>query len=550
MAAIRLERRRKQVLALFVLAVFALGVVFGPQTISLAAPRTPVEIQLLNVSDWHAQLDPITVVGQGEIGGAPALAAYWQAERAANPNTLTLTAGDAYGAAPPLSSFFDEQPAVLAMNAMGFDVDTFGNHNFDRGVAHLQQMIDLADFQYVSANLKNVEQNLTGVKPYQIFELGGVKVAVIGITNPEAPTLIKPGSLGTIEITDPVQAAQKARSDAKREGANVFVVITHMGVTGTDPLTGQPVGPLIDFASALGGFDVIVGDHTDIQYRGVINDALVFENRSKGLTYARTKLSVDPKTGTVLSKNVEFVTPFTAAVTPDPAVVSLLAPYRAQLAQVLDSKIAEATGVFPRGGNVERLGEVAIGNLVADALRVTYGTQLALTNGGGLRASLPSSYAPADKTLRRTSPGYAAGPPYDIVAGDILAVLPFGNVAVTRTVTGAQLHAILEHSVAVIPSANGRFAQISGFKFSYDSTKPAGSRLVSVTLSDGTPILADATVYTLATNDFTNAGGDGYTMLVDGQGVTRDVMANTVLEYVKSVGTITPTIEGRITKLP
>jgi 5'-nucleotidase len=151
-ATIRLERRRKQVLSLFVLAVFALGVVFGPHAVSFAESRTPVEIQLLNVSDWHAQIDPISVTGLGNVGGAAQIAAYWNADRAANPNTLTLTAGDAFGAAPPLSSFFDEEPAVRTLNLMGLNVDTFGNHNFDRGVAHLQRMIDLADYQYVSAN--------------------------------------------------------------------------------------------------------------------------------------------------------------------------------------------------------------------------------------------------------------------------------------------------------------------------------------------------------------------------------------------------------------
>lgn len=548
MATIRMDGRRKQILSLLVLAVLALGVIFGPHAATLAAPRTPVEIQLLNVSDWHAQIDPTNVVGQGDIGGAAALSSYWKADRAANPNTLTLTAGDAYGAAPPLSSFFDEEPAVLTMNAMGFDVDTFGNHNFDRGIAHLQRMIDLAEFDYVSANLKNVDQNLTGVKPYKIFELGGVKVAVIGVTNPEAPTLVFPGSFGTIEVTDPVTAANKARAQAQAEGAKVTIAITHMGVTGFDA-TGAPFGPLINFANNVGGFDVILGDHTDVQYKGIVNDTLVVQNRSKGLTYARTKLTVDPQNGRIISRDAQIVTPFTQAVTPDPAIVSLLAPYRAALAQAFDTKIGVATGFFPRGGNVERLGEVAIGNLVADALRETYGTQLALTNGGGLRAPLPSSYAPQDTTLRRTSPGYAAGPPYDLVIGDVFAVLPFGNSVLTRTVTGAQLYAILEHSVAPIPAANGRFAQISGFKFTYDAARPAGARVVSVTLNDGTPILADSTVYTLATNDFVNAGGDGYTMLVDGQGVTRNVMANDVLEYIKQRGTISPTIEGRITRL-
>ena len=229
---------------LLVAAVTATGV------FTATAGREPVEIQFLTISDWHAQLDPLFVFGEGTFGGAAELSAYWMADRMTNPNTLTLTAGDAYGASPPLSSFFDEEPAVLAMNLMGFDVDTFGNHNFDRGIAHLQQMIDLAaaapeggqPFVYVSANLKNLEVNLTGVQRFKIFDVGGVQVAVIGITNPEAPTLVFPGSFDTIEVTDPIPAANKARAAARRAGAKVFVAITHLGVTGFDPGTGAPMG--------------------------------------------------------------------------------------------------------------------------------------------------------------------------------------------------------------------------------------------------------------------------------------------------------------------
>ena len=225
-------------------------------TPTATATQQPVEIQFLNVSDWHAQLDPLFVFGEGTFGGAAELSAFWMADRMDNPNTLTLTAGDAFGASPPLSSFFDEEPAVQAMNLMGFDVDTFGNHNFDKGITHLQQMINLADFQYVSANLNLLEQNLSGVKPFEIFDMDGVKVAVIGITNPEAPTLVFPGNFGTIEVTDPVKAAQEARTAAETEGAQIFVAITHLGVTSFDG-EGNPVGPLIDFANNVGGFDII-----------------------------------------------------------------------------------------------------------------------------------------------------------------------------------------------------------------------------------------------------------------------------------------------------
>ncbi len=511
----------------------------------------PVTIQFVNVSDWHGQLDPLN-----GVGGAAQLSTYFKNERSANPNTITLTAGDAFGATPPLSGFFDERPTVQAMNLMGFDADTFGNHNFDRGTAHLQQMVDLAQFPYVSSNLKFVQQELSGVADYTIIERGGVKVGVVGVTNPEAPTLVFPGRFGAIEIQDPVKYAEKAANLARAHGADLIVAITHMGVTGTNPVTGEAVGPLIDFATATKEFDVIFGDHTDVQYQGVINGALVHENKSKGVTYARTTVKVVPnengKRGEILSRAVSFVTPTSAAVTPDPAVVSLLAPYRTQLSALLDGQIGVATGFYPRGGTpaVERVGEVAVGNLVTDALRTTYGTQIAFTNGGGLRSPLPSSYAPADHTLRRTSAGYAPGPPYDLVAGDVLSLLPFGNQSLTRTVTGAQLWSALERSVGSMPSAFGGFLQISGFTFTYKLSNPAGSRVQSVKLNNGASIAADATTYTATTNDFTNSGGDGYAMLADGQGTTRNLMANDVLDYIRAAGTITPTLEGRITQIP
>lgn len=534
--------------------IAALLIIGSPGSSAVAAPRPTVDIQILAVSDWHAQLDPLSVFGVGDVGGAAVLSAYWSEDRAVNSNTLTLTAGDAYGASPPLSGFFNEEPAIHAMNLMGFDADTFGNHNFDRGIDHLQQMIDLAEFQYVSANLKNRDDNLTGVKDYEIFEVGGVKVAVIGITNPEAPNLVFPGNFGTIEPTNPIPAANKARARAKADGAQVFIAITHLGVTGFDS-TGAATGPLIDFANNVGGFNVIFGDHTDVQYSAVHNNALVVENRSKGATYSKTVLTVDPQNGRIVNRTNTFVTPLSSAVTPDPAIVSMLAPYRAALSAAFDAPIGVATDVFPRGGNIERSGEVAIGNLIADALRLRYGTQLALTNGGGIRAPLPSSYLPADLTLRRNSPGYAPGPPFDLVVGDAFAVLPFGNSVVTRTVTGAQLWAALENGVSQInpatcSGADGRFPQISGFKFTFQCSLPAGSRVLSVAFPDDTPIPPDGTTYTFATNDFVNAGGDFYTMFVDGQGTTREVMADVVLEYIQGLGTITPTIEGRITKLP
>ena len=223
--------RKFSIAALAIAALLvAIGALSGAATGKTKAggPKVPppVTIQILNVSDWHGNVDPF---GTPALGGAWNISARWQQDRPALP-TLTLTAGDDFGATPPLSSFFNEEPSVKAQRLMGIQVGALGNHNFDRGVGHLQQMINLAGaetsssapgqpFRYVSANLKNLDANLTGVEPMTFFKVGGLKVAVIGITNEEAPTVVLPGSFGTIEVTDGIAAANKyARHAAEGSG--------------------------------------------------------------------------------------------------------------------------------------------------------------------------------------------------------------------------------------------------------------------------------------------------------------------------------------------
>jgi len=536
-------------------ALLAIVALLAPSAAIAARPAGPVDIQILNVSDWHGQIDPNG--SPPAVGGAAYLSTLFKDARQANPNTLTLTAGDSVGATPPLSAYFEDVPAIISERLMGLDADTLGNHNFDSGLGRLQDQIDLAGdvsgavpgkpFTYLSANLKNVNENVTGVDKMKMFNVGGVKVAVIGITNPEAPELVLPGAFGTIQITDPVAAANRQREVARRAGASVVIALIHAGITGEDPITAAKTGPLVDFANAVTGYDLILGDHTDVQYSGIHNGALVTENRSKGLTYSKVRLTV--QNGAVTQKGVDFLTPTIAGVTPDPAVVSMLDPYRLDLAEIFDEKIAVATAFFPRGGNVERSGEVAIGNLVADALGSKYDTQLALYNAGSIRQPLPTSYVPLDTTLNRSTP------PYDIVVGDPYGVLPFGNTLVVRDVTGAQLWAAMENGVSRITSstclgADGRFPQISGFKFAFDCTAAAGSRILWITLTDGTAIPnSAASTYSLTTSNFVNAGGDGYTMFKDGQGASLEPDADVLRDYLRAVGTITPTIDGRIVKV-
>jgi 5'-nucleotidase len=580
--------RRGWLVALLGIAALAIpvGVLARP------SPPAPVTIQILNVSDWHGNVDPVA-----NVGGAWNIGARWTEDRLAHP-TLTLTAGDDFGATPAISNFFDEVPAVLAERMMGIQVNTLGNHNFDRGLAHLQRMIDLAaaptsaeapgsPYSYVSANLKNLAGNLSGVDPVAYFNVGGAKVAVIGITNEEAPGLVLPGSFGDVQVTDGVAAANKFARTARQAKADAVIVITHKGVRGFS--SGQPFGELIDFANAVDPslVDVVIGDHTDIQFSGTINGILVHENRSFGVGYARTLLTVQPggpgEGGSVTVKSVSFVSPAAGALTNngtqcpaapaycDQAIVDMLVPYREQLAEMLDEPVGTTELPFDRGGNIERSGEIPLGDLIADGMRWRYGTDLALMNGGGIRSQLPScSYQPEDHALNRanwnaahtavvTCAGYGSGTPYDIVLGDIFTVLPFGNIITTRTVSGAQLWAALENGVSQINSsdglgADGRFPQIAGFKFTFHYGNAPGSRVTSVTLDDGTPIPNSAgSSYTIALPNFINLGGDGYAVFNDGQGATQELDALVMREYMEAFG---PSFDpssyplDRITKLP
>jgi 2',3'-cyclic-nucleotide 2'-phosphodiesterase (5'-nucleotidase family) len=297
---------------------------------------------ILGIADWQGQIDPLS-----GVGGAAALSTYFKqdraAGRAANEGILTLTAGNDVGASPPLSTFFQDTPAILSERMMGVMVGTLGNHNFDAGIGRLQSQVNLAyanasggdsRFHYVTSNLSNRGTNLEGTEDYEIFQYGDVKYAVIGIVNEDAPTLVPPGSFGTMTPTDGVAAAMAARAAAKAAGADVFIALTDKGVT--DGSGANPTGALVDFANAVGGFDLIVGGSTDIQYSGTINGQLVVENRSKGLTYSKTLLTYDRLAARSTGASNTFVSPAAASVTADPEVVAMLGTYQGQMSLLLD----------------------------------------------------------------------------------------------------------------------------------------------------------------------------------------------------------------------
>jgi 2',3'-cyclic-nucleotide 2'-phosphodiesterase (5'-nucleotidase family) len=382
-----------------------------------------------------------------------------------------------------------------------------------------------------------------------MFEVGGLDVAVVGITNEEAPTVVSPGAFGTIEITDSVQAANVAAREAKRAGADVVIVLTHKGIRGFNA-DGSAFGELIDLANnvSAGQIDLIVGDHTDFTYSGVHQDrVLAVENRSKGIQFAQILLEVDGK-GKVVSKSVTFHTPTAAAVTPDPAIQAYIDGLTAQLTPILGTVIGSSTRTILRSDSCGRadgrLCESLVGNVVTDAMRTKYATDFAITNSGGLRAALTCPDAGPSGFCSASTPALS------ITRGSVLGVLPFGNVTTTVTLTGAEVKAFLENGVSRMPGADGRFAQVSGLCFTYDVAAPAGSRVTSIVRQaaagscTATPV-DPAASYSVASNDFLLKGGDGYPDVYS-RATTRDIMDQDLADYVSANSPISPSIQGRV----
>jgi 2',3'-cyclic-nucleotide 2'-phosphodiesterase (5'-nucleotidase family) len=531
-------------------------------------------VQLLQLSDLHGAIEV------GNSFGTALLASNWDADRKASAATVALSAGDNIGAAPPISTEFEEMSTIESLNLIKLDVSAFGNHEHDRNLEHVQKVIGASTFQWVTANygdesLKVLKSGTKEAKAYTIIERGGVKIGVVGANTPETIEQVFPGNLDykdsagakkTIQIEPGVVGINKAVADARAAGADVVAVLIHQGWT--ENSDGVAKGLYNNLAAEIKGADAIYGGHSHQTFSTLIpasarNAApvLLGQTRNAGVEYTRSQICL--KAGKVVGSSLQHVLKAAAptintgvvstVTTQDTAGAALVKKYKDQLTGKLDVKIGQVSAVFPRGGTpaVERSGENPMGNYIADLLRAKYKTDIAITNGGGIRDTFPArTYIPANTALVRTGSG-----PLDVTLGDALTVYPFGNQVATTVVTGANLWKALENGVGGNYPADGRFPQVSGIKFSFDSSKPVGSRIVEVTKLDGTAIAKDSKEYTLTTLDFIIYGGDGYLEVFSPAkakvyGALLDVFVD-ALKADMAAGKVTqlPVLDGRVKKV-
>ncbi|MFC7549291.1 bifunctional metallophosphatase/5'-nucleotidase [Plantactinospora sp. GCM10030261] len=567
---------RRAGIGLAALATVAFGTAAAPEQPD-ARPK-PVNVQLLAINDFHGALEPPGGSG-GQIqtdaagtkvnaGGVEYLATQLKelAAEQKKHNTITVAAGDLIGASPLLSAAFHDEPTIEALSLAGLDYASVGNHEFDEGAAELLRIqnggchpVDGcadgtpyrgAGFQYLSANAFVTETGRPLLPPYAIHKVQGVKIGFIGMTLEGTKDIVSQEGVAGLDFADEAETANRYAAELRRKGVEAIVVLLHEGgaQSGADAWNVNGCsgfgGPVVDITNRMSDtIDVVVSGHTHQAYNCVINNKLVTSAASSGRLVTDIDLSIDRRTGDVLTASADntIVTRDQAA---DPKQTKLIARYREALGPIAGEVVGTTTepitrtqesllGECPPAGT-GICGESALGNLIADAqLAATddeTGAVAALMNPGGVRADLD------------------AGP---VTYEEAFTVQPFANNLTTLDLTGAQLYCVLEQQFTV----GKTLYQSSTVNYVFDqagSTAPAGdpcagTRVVRGSLTIGGTVVDPAATYRITVNNFLAGGGDGFSTLTVGTNpVTGMIDLDALVAYLKAQSPVSAPALDRI----
>ena len=481
--------------------------------------------------------------------------------RAEKPQALLLNAGDVFSG----TLYFNEfkgQADIAVMNLMKYDAMTFGNHEFDLGSSPeghkaLADFIKAASFPFVSSNVNfSGDANFTGLftdlissKPEQgkiyngiIKEINGEKVGIFGLTTAETKNISSPGK---IQFEDYIAEAKKAVAAFEGQGVDKIIALTHIGYDDNAAVDND-----LTLAKEVEGIDVIVGGHTHTELKApvVVKDnqtpTVIVQAKANNEFLGTLDVEFD-KNGVVVKHEGKLIS--VGLMAEDAEAKSVLAEFKEQVDKVAAEEIGVEAGVAlenPRTNGDDtkpsvRKNETILGNLIADGMLTKAknftgkNVVMALQNGGGIRAAINE------------------GP---ITVGEVIEVLPFGNTLAVMNVTGAELKAAFEHSLGSYPKENGGFLHVAGAKVEFDSSKPAGQRVVSIKYKDSSGSyvdIQDIETYAVATNAFTAQGGDGFNMFKKAydDGRVADLGLSdweNFKEHLQALETLPTSTEGRI----
>lgn len=494
----------------------------------------------LSTNDFHGQLETGKTVSSKLVGGSAFDMTYINNYKAMNPlGTLLMDAGDIMQGTP-ISNLLQGESVIDVYNHMGYDAATIGNHEFDWGQAVLQDRIAQAEFPFVLANVfvTGTDMRPEWLVPSTMFELKGQQIGVIGVTSIYTANIVMAGNLNGLDILPAPDIVIEQATELREDGADLIVVLAHM----PDVYGGVVSEEMAELG--IPGVDLIISGHSHSGYTGKVNGVPIIQQYYSGTAIGVSDLRYDRLYDNVATSNLKVVTTYNAGVTPDPEIEALVAEYQAEIAPIVNAVKAKTLGPILRMGDNRYLQEVPMGDLIADAQAWKGGTQIAFMNPGGIRADI-------------TYDTY----PHDITWGDFFIVQPFDNKLITMTLTGSQLYDLLEQQFPPNQTSQ-KLLQVSGLKYKFDLSQPVGSRIIDLALTDGTPILKDGTLYTVACNEFIATGGDKFSVFKDGTNRVYVGISDldALIDYVQFKYGVPPTntpidpsvypkIEGRITNI-
>lgn len=555
-------KAKKNVRTALAAAVLVTGLspVLGGQSVQAAETTSAngFDLRVLHTNDTHAHLDNIdrrvTAIN---------------AER--NDHTLLLDAGDVFS-----GTLYFNQYGGLAdlhfMNLLKYDAMTFGNHEFDKGPAGLVPFLKEAKFPFVSANIDFTADKDLGsyssamigepgaegkIYPAIIKEVKGEKVGIIGLTTSDTIALASPGE--NVKFKDDVESAQKAVDELTAKGVNKIIALSHLGYPEDQVL-----------AKEVDGIDIIVGGHSHTKldkptvYDGGKAPVLIVQTGEYGVNLGKLDATFDTKG--VLTEwegkliNVDAKNEDESYVIKgDEAAATKLKEYAAKLEELKTTVIGKSDVTLDGERTSVRKQETNLGDFMADGMRAKVQSiveqgdakgYVTIQNAGGIRATIPSG---------------------DVTLGALLTTMPFGNNLSALKMTGTEIKAALENGVSGVETGEGRFPQVSGMKFTYDSKQP-GEKIDSVTgklTQEGSRVtdiqilgengqyapIEPNSYYIVATNSYIAGGGDFYRSMAaakeDGRYYELNLVDYEVFrEYLDSVGTVKQATEGRITDAP
>ena len=498
-------------------------------------------LTILHTNDFHARFEPISKYDSGCsaednqagecFGGTARLVSAIADARARSNNTVLFDGGDQFQGTL-FYTYYKGKMAAEFMNKLGYDAMTVGNHEFDDGPEVLRGFMDAVEFPVLMSNADvSGEPQLSGVlKKSTVIERGGERLGLIGLTPQDTDELASPGP--DITFTDPVDAVQAEVDRLTAEGVNKIIVLSHSGY-GVD----QRV------AAETTGVDVIVGGHTNTYlsntsdraegpYPTMINGTAIVSAYAYGKFLGELKVTFDDAGNLTEATGEPLI--MDAAIPEDEATVARIAELAQPLDEIRNRVVAETAQAIDGERGSCRAGECTMGNLVADAMLARVrdqGIQIAIQNGGGLRASIDQG---------------------EVTMGEVLTVLPFQNTLSTFQVTGAVILDALENGLSQIEDGAGRFPQVAGMKFAYDPKAEPGSRVISVEVmgADGWATLDPAKTYGVVSNNYVRNGGDGYKMFATEATNVYDFgpdLADVTAEFLAQNAPYAPYLDGRIT---